>query len=1004
MRNFFLARLGSYYKSMNLFFTFFRESVVFLTRYIFCRKNLFSFGVVFLFIVVFSFLFNDTVFATATSKSAAGTVLSWGVSVQQWVVTFLSWVIYYGAIYPMSVFVILLFQVLTAVASYNEFLSSAAVVKGWVVVRDMANMMIIVFLLIIAFGIMLGLESYGNRKMLAKLLVMAILINFSKTICGFFIDISQIIMLTFVNGFKFITGVSLVRSMQLDKMMSLGQIKKDGEVASLITALASIVLSALFLFVIVCVVVVIIMTLIWRIVNLWMLIILSPLAFLASAVPFLKQFTSDWYKKFSNFLINGPLLAFFLWLALTIMNGLQQVNSTDASISGQSGVSSLVKEANGDSFTKLTEAFTGGNISLLMISIGLLVGSLVLSASFGAVGANAAYGMIKNDVPNVLKKGLKYTMKGQDFIAGAASNLLFGKPLSVGFAKQKLKSVGTDIGYRAASWYHRTSAETSEKGGAVGVVTQLIKSSWNKGEHGEKGGRGTLAGRMDDVKGHMDTLTQAKDSNNRKADYVQSVARGAAMERLKAVQNMPNDLAAVTEATNLRKSLGEGENYMVTDQSIVDQKLAVAASREKLSVKERTDVASDTTPLATFNNDGSVEGFKYRSDVYDLNKSGGAFRTTASDLDKAHGEAKSHYGNLQKSAAKARMAENYVQGMTKSGSYDDARMKFLEERYKGRFSTESEIASFASSHDEGSAERRLALKKASDQGMIKVVMDQMGLDVNAKGLRKMLGYSEDEKTVRSADVELFQQVAAQGKKDDNMGLCNMIYIDPGDGKTYFADKPESGSTDTRTSRQFKDNMKRIEGGELSRQGLSRAMLGKIEPGTGRQLLSELGEEVVAKHGEMLKQLLNTGTGLPPSVLKAFSDNQNKILDKLQSGDGRYSDSHRSAFDSFSKTVATKQGITTANEDPIKLYDDHKNQVKEYINAKNDLNTNNNNPSVPAAVIRAQNDILIRLSERIKALDLRLGIKTDLDNLQLKTDRANLQETRKGRTIYRKMTP
>jgi hypothetical protein len=92
-------------------------------------------------------------------------------------------------------------QILVVIAQYNDFIKATAVVKGWVIVRDICNMFFIAVLLVIAFGTILHWETYRYNKLLGRLILMAFLINFSKFICGFFIDIFQVMMMTFVNAF-----------------------------------------------------------------------------------------------------------------------------------------------------------------------------------------------------------------------------------------------------------------------------------------------------------------------------------------------------------------------------------------------------------------------------------------------------------------------------------------------------------------------------------------------------------------------------------------------------------------------------------------------------------------------------------------------------------------------------------------------------------------------------------------------------------------------------------
>src|SRR5688572_16403838 len=71
------------------------------------------------------------------------------------------------------------------VAQYNGFVTSAPVANGWGIVRDVTNMFFILVLLVIAFGTILGVDAYSYRnKMLSRLLIMAVVVNFSRTICG----------------------------------------------------------------------------------------------------------------------------------------------------------------------------------------------------------------------------------------------------------------------------------------------------------------------------------------------------------------------------------------------------------------------------------------------------------------------------------------------------------------------------------------------------------------------------------------------------------------------------------------------------------------------------------------------------------------------------------------------------------------------------------------------------------------------------------------------------
>ncbi|NCO80087.1 hypothetical protein GW884_02245, partial [Candidatus Falkowbacteria bacterium] len=133
-----------------------------------------------------------------------------------WIAFLISYVIGYVAT--------VVIDVLIWVAQFNNIIGVAAVNQGWVIVRDLCNMFFILILLVIAFATILRQENYSAKKLLPKLLIMAVLINFSKTICGLIIDFSQVIMLTFVNGFASTGAGHFVQMFQMNKYFSMSEV------------------------------------------------------------------------------------------------------------------------------------------------------------------------------------------------------------------------------------------------------------------------------------------------------------------------------------------------------------------------------------------------------------------------------------------------------------------------------------------------------------------------------------------------------------------------------------------------------------------------------------------------------------------------------------------------------------------------------------------------------------------------------------------------------------
>ncbi len=222
-------------------------------------------------------------------------------------------------------------MIVVPILQYNSFSTSETIDLGWSLVRDVVNMFVILVLLVIAIATIVGYEKVSWQKNLPQFLLAVVLVNFSRTICGFLIDISQVIMFTFVNALLDVAAGNFATFLSLDLYgrYSLGAyVNTDHGNAEPITAMMQ--LGAAYLqFVIYGVIAVVLLILalayIWRIVLLWVLVILSPLTFFSWGLGGMFKFAAgmggDWWKKFTAALTMGPMLTFFLWLSLAIGSG-----------------------------------------------------------------------------------------------------------------------------------------------------------------------------------------------------------------------------------------------------------------------------------------------------------------------------------------------------------------------------------------------------------------------------------------------------------------------------------------------------------------------------------------------------------------------------------------------------------------------------------------------------------------------------------------------------------
>jgi len=392
----------------------------------------------------------------------------------------LTWII--GAIISgLGVLVGLVVEVLVMVAQYNDFIDARAIKKGWVVVRDLANMFFILVFLIIAFATILRVESYNYKKHLPKLFLMAILINFSKTISGLLIDFAQVIMLTFVNGFKDIGAGNIVHMLGLTEIM---QLRRGGEVSDW-TILAAYILGFFYMLIALVVIVAILAVLVMRMVMIWIYVVLSPLAFLLAAFPGGQKYSSMWWSNFSKELITGPVLAFFIWLSFVAVSITTGGNDIISMHKITDDMTNERLEEIEESNEQISKAATTDVFIKFIVSIGMLVGGLVVTKQIGGVAGSAA-----GNAMNTLQSGKKKALSaGRSAIRGGMRRTGRGlKTMGSDALDRTSERVGMDLNVGRASKRWKAQRQQSRADRQSRIYQKSLKTATNK-----EGVRGSLA-------------------------------------------------------------------------------------------------------------------------------------------------------------------------------------------------------------------------------------------------------------------------------------------------------------------------------------------------------------------------------------------------------------------------------------------------------------------------------------------------------------------------------
>lgn len=300
---------------------------------------------------------------------------------------------------------------------------------GWTTARDLANMAFLFILIYIAFTIILEADTHGTMSLLAGVIVIALLVNFSFFFTRVVIDAGNILSIQFYNsitapsvystattGGAVVGGVATATTFATNAASGITGANTKDLTASIMGMLNlqglfnndsfknfSSTSSGLGQFIALCFLYIAAAVMFWlltvtfvatgikflmRIVVLWFLIIASPLAFVARTMPQFKKYFDQWREMLITHAFY-PVAFMFIFLILT--NFTNQMSS--------SGESNLIRTL----FNSLTAANNSGTtgvaylaiiIANAAISLGFIVAILYIglkaSDKISVMGASAA--------------------------------------------------------------------------------------------------------------------------------------------------------------------------------------------------------------------------------------------------------------------------------------------------------------------------------------------------------------------------------------------------------------------------------------------------------------------------------------------------------------------------------------------------------------------------------------------------------------------------------------
>lgn len=296
-------------------------------------------------------------------------------------------------------------------AAYGlDFLS-----QGWAIVRDIANLMFIFILIYIAYTIIVQAETAGTMRMLAGVVVMALLINFSFFITRVVIDAGNILAVQFYNAIPIsatrpsLLGGStnqplvkdltegIMNAVQVQRLLSTQSFQlnysKNGFLDNLAIGATIYIAVGIFLTLLAFTFLMVGVRLIMRIIILWITIIASPLAFVAHAIPATNagaRLRSAYNSWFTNLLESAFYPAVFLFLFYIMSMFVDGLSSSSGGLLGD-----VFKDVNPNDQNNLGLMSIIANVGVRMgLVTVLLYFAMKASDAFSSFGSGATKSIV----------------------------------------------------------------------------------------------------------------------------------------------------------------------------------------------------------------------------------------------------------------------------------------------------------------------------------------------------------------------------------------------------------------------------------------------------------------------------------------------------------------------------------------------------------------------------------------------------------------------------------
>lgn len=267
---------------------------------------------------------------------------------------------------------------------------------AWITIRDIGNIVLIFALLVIGIGTILRFEAYGMKRLLVKLIIAALLINFSLFFAKAVIDVSNIFAAQIhtamqpavcnIEGREIESGVECLTtglSYRIGHLIELPSLydglsgNEEGAGGIVARALLISLLGSVFALILAFVFFAGAIMLVIRFIVLVFLMILSPVGIVGVVLPQTQKLAKDWWLTLFRQAFFAPAFLLLMFISTSVALGVYEFYGSE------------------NAQATFANAFTGGGdigveIGIVLnffIIIGLLIASMITAKHIGSKSA-----------------------------------------------------------------------------------------------------------------------------------------------------------------------------------------------------------------------------------------------------------------------------------------------------------------------------------------------------------------------------------------------------------------------------------------------------------------------------------------------------------------------------------------------------------------------------------------------------------------------------------------